>query len=315
MDQARPNVERLARKLALWSVLAGGALAVTKLFVGWAAGSAAVVADGFEGLADILSSGIVFIGLWIASRPPDENHPYGHGRYETLSSLAVSAILVTSGVLICWHGFVTMGHAEKVKGYAIYPLLAGIVLKSVLAFMKWRSARAISSSSLAADAWHDLTDLLSTFVALAAVLITLSNPEKFREVDHMGSILIGLIVVSVGLRLTRQTVDQLTDTMPDDKAMRQIRGAAVIVPGALGIEKCFARRTGFKYHVDLHLEVNPELTVRESHEIAAQVKAAIKERLDWVADVLVHVEPAPDANGHYMVGTTARTIIGDRGER
>jgi cation diffusion facilitator family transporter len=129
-------------------------------------------------------------------------------------------------------------------------------------------------------------------VALTAVTISLSNPARLHKADHVGSIIIGLIVVFVGVRVARQTIEQLTDTMPDEDSMKQIRAAALSVPGAMGIEKCFARRTGFKYHVDLHLEVDPNLTVSESHDIAAEVKAQVKRRLDWVADVLVHVEPA-----------------------
>jgi divalent metal cation (Fe/Co/Zn/Cd) transporter len=123
----------------------------------------------------------------------------------------------------------------------------------------------------------------------------------------LGSIVIGFIVVFVGVRVVRRTVDQLTDTMPDDYSMKQIRAAANSVPGALGVEKCFARRTGFKYHVDLHLEVDPDLTVRESHEIAAQVKAQVKKRLNWVADVLVHVEPAPDAIREFQATSEGTT--------
>jgi cation diffusion facilitator family transporter len=288
------DLERIGRRLALWSVFAGATLALAKVLIGLAAHSTAVVSDGFEGGADVFSSAIVFIGLWLASRPPDDNHPYGHGRYETLASLAVGGILVVTGLGIGWHSVLTMSQPEQVRTFAIYPLLAGILVKSTLAVLKWRSARSISSSSLAADAWHDLTDLLSTTVALAAVTISLWDPQRFQKADHAGSIIIGLIVVFVGIRLVRQTIDQLTDTMPDELSMKQIRAAASGVPGALGVEKCFARRTGFKYHVDLHLEVDPNLTVRESHEIAFQVKAQVKKRLDWVADVLVHVEPAPD---------------------
>jgi divalent metal cation (Fe/Co/Zn/Cd) transporter len=95
--------------------------------------------------------------------------------------------------------------------------------------------------------------------------------------------------------------------MPDDYSMKQIRAAASSVPGALGVEKCFARRTGFKYHVDLHLEVDPDLTVRQSHEIAAQVKVQVKKRLNWVADVLVHVEPAPDSLSEFQATGEGRT--------
>ncbi len=103
----------------------------------------------------------------------------------------------------------------------------------------------------------------------------------------------GLIVIIVGVRVARETALQLMDTMPDEELMRQIRAAAAQVPGALGVEKCFARKTGLRYHVDLHLEVDPHMTVRQSHEIAHEVRLRIVQSLDWVADVLVHVEPAP----------------------
>jgi divalent metal cation (Fe/Co/Zn/Cd) transporter len=108
-------------------------------------------------------------------------------------------------------------------------------------------------------------------------------------------LLIGVLIFFLSIRVVRRTIGQLLDTMPDDAKMAEIRHAALAVPGALGIEKCFARRTGLQYHVDLHLEVDPEMTVRESHEIAARVRIAVKENLPWVADVLVHVEPSPEA--------------------
>lgn len=293
MGQTPADYERAGRRLALWSVVAGAALAILKVAVGLAAHSTAVVSDGCEAAADVVSSGIVFTGLWLASRPPDENHPYGHGRYETLASLAVGSILVFTGLVIGWRSFASMSQHHELRLFAVYPLLFAIVVKVVLAFEKRRSARQISSAALAADAWHDVTDLISTLVALFAVGLSLWKPDQFREADHVGGILIGVIIMFVGFRLIRNTVEQLTDAMPDNRLMHQIRAVALSVPGAWGIEKCFARRTGFRYHVDLHLEVNPELTVRESHEIAMQVKISIKESLGWVADVLVHVEPAP----------------------
>jgi cation diffusion facilitator family transporter len=291
MDRNPVDLERAGRNLALWSVVASAALALLKIVFGLAAHSTAVVSDGIEATADVFSSGIVFVGLWLASRPPDENHPYGHGRYETLASLCVGMLLVITGVGICWRSFLRLGNPEQVKLFAIYPLLISIATKVAFATVKWRLAKRLSSASLAADAWHDVTDLFSTTVALTAVLLSVFAPA-FKNADAAGGMVIAVIVIFVGGRLIRYAVTQLTDTMPDDQSMRQIRTVALNVPGAVGIEKCFARRTGFKYHVDLHLEVDPELTVRESHEIAVQVKIEIKRKLDWVADVLVHVEPA-----------------------
>jgi cation diffusion facilitator family transporter len=137
-----------------------------------------------------------------------------------------------------------------------------------------------------------MTDLVSTTVAMIAIGLTLIDPVRFGFVDHLGGMIIGIIIVWLAIRVVRQTVDYLTDTMPSHEMMNQIRDVALQVPGAQDIEKCFARRTGLRYHVDLHLEVAPEMTVRESHSIATQVRICIKEELSWVADVLVHVEPS-----------------------
>ncbi len=294
------KAESVGKRLALVSAAIGVLLSLTKILVGFAANSTALVSDGFEGAADVASSGIVFAGLHLASRPPDQNHPYGHGRFETLSGLAVGGLLFLAGFLICWRSAVTMDSAHQVHGFALYPIFLSIVVKIGLGGWKFRVSRRIGSASLNADAWHDITDLISTTVALIAIALTLLDPVRFQGADHLGGVLIGLIVILLSVRVVRRTVDFLTDTMPDDDLMRQIRSVAATVPGALAIEKCWARRTGLKYHVDMHLEVDPGLTVRDSHSIATQVRIAIKENLDWVADVLVHVEPSlgntmPDA--------------------
>src|SRR5262249_47556826 len=124
--------------------------------------------------------------------------------------------------------------------------------------------------------------------------LTLAGGPRFAEADHYGGFVVGLIVVGAGLRVSRETALQLMDTMPDEHLISQIREAAASVEGVRGVEKGFARKTGLKYHVDLHLEVAPEMTVRRSHQLAHEVQLRITDRLDWVADVLVHVEPAPE---------------------
>ena len=173
----------------------------------------------------------------------------------------------------------------------MWPLVASIGLKSLLSGVKFRYGRRLRSSALVADAYNDLVDVLSGCVALAAVGLTLYDPARFLAADHYGGAAVGVIVIFVGLRVIRSTTLQLMDTMPDRNRLEEIRGVALSVPGVLGVEKCFARKTGLQYHVDLHLEVDPEMTVRASHEIATEVRFRIRERLDWVADVLVHVEP------------------------
>jgi len=135
-------------------------------------------------------------------------------------------------------------------------------------------------------------DTLSAMAALIAVSLAMTDPVRFRVADRYGGFVVGIIVMVTGVRVARDTAMQLMDTMPDERLMDDIRAAAATVPGARGVEKCYARKTGLRYHVDLHLEVDPEMTVRQSHKVAHDVQERIIERLEWVADVLVHVEPA-----------------------
>ena len=290
---ARTDREELVgRRIALLSMSVGIVLSASKIIVGVHVGSASVISDGCEAAADVLSSALVYAGLWLASRPPDLEHPYGHGRYETLAALAVGALLLLTGAAIFWNGLVRFHESSELKFYALYPLFAAFLLKTALAGTKFRVGKRIDSSALEADAWHDITDLLSTTIAFVAVVLTLFDAQRFHTADHIGGMLIGLIIFFLSIRLVMQTVGQLVDTMPQASKMAEIRQIALSVPGASGIEKCYARRSGMKYYVDLHLEVDPEMTVRESHEIATDVKRRVKGRLPWVADVLVHVEPA-----------------------
>lgn len=280
------------RRIALVSVSLGLVLSLSKIWVGLAAGSAAVTSDGFETGGDVFSSAMVYAGLWLASKPPDYEHPYGHGRYETLAGLAVGGLLLITGTAIFWNSLVHFHQPSHVEQFALYPLLAAVVLKMVLASTKFRVGRRIASTALEADAWHDVTDLVSTVIAIIATILVLKDSVRFGIADRLGGMMIGIIIFLLSIQVVRRVVGQLLDTMPESGRIAEIRNVALRVPGALGIEKCYARRTGMKYHVDLHLEVNGEMTVLESHEIASLVRHAIKDELVWVADVLIHVEPA-----------------------
>jgi cation diffusion facilitator family transporter len=284
-----PSPERTAARVALAGIAASAALAALKTAVGLAAHSVATVSDGLESAADVVSSGLVYLGLRIAAKPADEEHPYGHGRFETLTALAVGVLLAAVGAAICGHSLETDHQVPAL--FAIWALALSILTKGVMAVMKLRAGRAARSAALTADAWNDSVDILSGSVALVSVLLAVYVPEHLREADRYGGFVIGLIVIFMGFRVVRETALQLMDTMPAPVQMDILRVEALRVPGAMGIDKCFARKTGLRYHVDLHLEVDPNLTVLESHEIARAVKRHLKDRLDWVADVLVHVEP------------------------
>ena len=281
-----------ARRIAILGMVVSGLLALLKITVGWLAQSAAVSADGFESATDVFTSGLVLVGLILAARPADDNHPYGHGRVEILIGLLLGFILACAGAGIAWHGLTGAGDEKHVPAsYAIWPLLVSIGAKFWLVVVKSRHGRQIGSASLVADATNDGVDMLSGVVALGALSLTLFDPARFLRADHFGAFAVGLIVIATACRVMYESGMQLMDTMPDERSMAEIREAALSVRDVAGVEKCFARKTGFKYHVDLHLEVDPEITVRASHEIAARVRDTIRQQLPWVADVLVHVEP------------------------
>ena len=282
------------QRVAATGMLVSGALAVIKIAAGMSGHSTAVVADGLESAADVIASGFVLFGLTLAAKPADDNHPYGHGRAETLTGLLIGLVLMVGGALISWNAIRRVGQPhEPLAAFVVWPLVISLAAKTGLATLKFRYGRKLQSDALTADAWNDATDTVSAIAALIAVGLTLMDRARFAEADRYGGFVVGLIVISAGIRVARETAMQLMDTMPDARLIAQIREAAFAVPGVRGVEKCFARKTGFKYHVDLHLEVDPDMTVRQSHELAQEVRVHIRERLDWVADVLVHVEPAP----------------------
>lgn len=282
------------QRVALAGMIASAALAAIKITAGLLGHSTAVVADGLESLGDVLASGIVLLGLTVAAKPPDWNHPYGHGRLETVTGMFVGFMLAMAGAGIAVNALHTIGPAKTAPAtFVIWPLIGSALVKAILSGIKFHYGRKIGSAALVADAWNDGVDILSALSALVAVSFTIVAPRQFPAADHWGAFAVGLIVIFTGLRVTRDTALQLMDTMPDRATMAKVRATALTVPGVRGVEKCFARKTGLQYHVDLHLEVDPEITVRQSHEIATQVRIVIKETLAWVADVLVHVEPAP----------------------
>ena len=284
---------QVGQRVALAGMAVSGALAVIKIIIGWVGGSTAVVADGFESAGDVFASGFVLLGLILAAKPADQNHPYGHGRVEILTGLFIGLVLTAAGAVIAYRSLDQLNEAHgPPAGYVIWPLIASALTKSGLSAVKFHYGRKIQSAALVADAWNDAVDILSALVALTAVSLTLGNPSRFLTADHWGGFAVGLIVIFTGARVTRDTAYYLMDTMPEEASMEQIRRVAMSVEGVHGVEKCYARKTGLQYHVDLHLEVNPDMTVRASHELAHVVRDRIATEVDWVADVLVHVEPA-----------------------
>lgn len=282
----------VGRRLAVLSIAISAVLAGANLTVSYIARSASVVATGFEFGGDVLASGLVLVGMTLASKPADKEHPYGHGRIELLSGLAVGLILAAGGIGICFRSLqrVSEVHAPP-RVYSAYPLVFAILVRSVMSVIKFRVGRGIGSISVIADAWNDAVDVLSAVAALCALVLTLFNPSKFLMADHYGGFAVGLFVIYTGLRVLRDASLELIDTMPPTTLIEKVRATAMQVHGVVGVEKVLGRKIGLQHQLELHLEVNPTISVSLAHEIAANFRARIRADLPEIADVVVHIEP------------------------
>lgn len=281
--------ERVARL----GVLVSASLALLKIALGMMSGSHALLADGLESAGDVVASGLVLVGLMVAARPADYNHPYGHGRAETLSGFVVGAVLILGGLVIAAFAVVGFRHVDNVPAnYAIWPLFLSIGAKLWMARAKYVTGKRIGSSALTGDALNDSVDVLSAAVALCAVGLTLADPTHFLRADRYGALGVALIMIGTGIRVARRSGLELMDTMPSNDFVSRIREVASAEGGVDAVEKIFARKTGLRYHVDIHVEVDPQMTVRDSHDLGHRVEDRLTRDIHEIADVLVHIEPS-----------------------
>jgi cation diffusion facilitator family transporter len=280
------------QRVAAISVAANGLLATLSLIVGSRGGSLTVVASGIEFAADVAASLAVLFGFWFASRPADADHPYGHGRAETLTGLLIGVALFAIGGSIVVHALRDIHAVHPAPAtYTLWPVAIALAVKTVMMVSKMRVSRRMGSQALMADAWNDSVDVLSSVAAIIALGLTLYDPARFRAADHVGGMLVGIFVIVAGLGVVRSTSLDLIDTMPPDDLLDAVRHAACAVAGVRGVEKLLGRRTGLQYHVDLHLEVDGWISVDAGHAIATAVRERIRTDVAAVSDVLVHVEP------------------------
>jgi len=289
-----PRVDlRLATRIAGAGIAVSASLAALNIVAGLTTRSTSVLATGMEFAGDVLASAVVLAGMIAAGRPADDDHPYGHGRLETLAASLVGVLLAAGGIGVCWNSLQAIGDVHPPPSrFAITALVIAIAARAVMGLIKFRVGRRLQSAALVADAWNDAVDILACVAALTAVGLVMLDPQRFLAADHYGGFAVGLIVVLTGVRVLRDASLELMDTMPADDRMIHLRQVASAVTRVRGVEKAFARKTGLQYHVDLHIEVDPALTVAEAHAIGGEVRSRVKAALPWVADVLVHVEPA-----------------------
>ena len=295
LEAARISPERSLRTgqgSALKGIVINGMLGAAKLAAGILGHSYALVADACESFADVAGSSITFYGLRVAAEPADPSHPSGHGRAETLASAVTALALVTIGALIFAHAMSSLGEPRPSPSpYTLLVLVPVIVVKEQL--FRWMMARAVEMGSLSvkADAWHQRSDVVTSVAALGGILIAWIGGPAYSHADSWAAMLASLWLIGTGLWLLGPTLHELMEGSVDPALLKFIRETSQDCKGIRGIDKVWVRKLGMRLMVDMHVIVDPDITVKEGHDLAHAVKARLQHELPQVRDVMVHVEP------------------------
>jgi cation diffusion facilitator family transporter len=267
-------------------------LSAAKLAAGLLGHSHALVADACESLTDIFSSIIVWRGVVVAAAPADEDHPYGHGKAEPLAAAVVAGILMFVAGWIAIEAMHAIGQPRSApKIFTLLVLFGVIVVKEGLFRFVSREADLVENSAVRADAWHHRSDAITSVAAATGISLTIFGGQNFVWADDVAAMAAAGVIAWNGWRLLQSTFGDLMDTAPDRAIKNEIRRLAETVPGVARVEKCFVRKMGHQLYADMHVEVDPQMTVLHSHEIAHAVKDKIRAAMPAVSDVLIHIEP------------------------
>ena len=267
-------------------------LATTKLLAGIFGRSHALIADAVESMADVFSSIIVWRGVVLAEEPPDEEHPYGHGKAEPLAAAVVSTMLLLAAGWIAVSALRAVAEPHPPpKPFTLIVLVAVIIVKEILFRFALHEAVSVESSAIKTDAWHHRSDAITSFAAAIGITVALVGGKGYEAADDWAALAAACVIAWNGLRLLRPALNELMDRSPNREVIDRFRAVAEAVEGVQHVEKCLVRQSGREYLVDMHVEVDPQMTVLRSHEIAHHVKDKLRETEPRVRDVLVHIEP------------------------
>lgn len=276
-------------------MVVNGGLALIKGVAGVLGHSYALVADAIESAADVVTSAIVLLGLRMAGKPADKNHPYGHGKFEPLAAILVSMVLLSAAALIVVASvreIMTPHHTPE--PFTLIVLVGVVGVKEALARRTRARSEEIGSVAVRADAFHHRADALTSAAAFVGISIALIGGSGFEIADDIAAVVAACVIAVNAVILLRPALFELIDTAPNPSIARTVREVASAVEGVKGTHKCSVRKVGLSYFVDLDVLCDPEQSIRHGHEVAHNVGEAIHATLPEVAKVLVHIEPADD---------------------
>jgi len=279
-------------KTTLIGIIASAFLAAIKIFTGIIGNSYALIADGIESLTDIFTSSIVLTGLYFAAKPPDEDHPYGHGKAEPFAGIAVSfGIFIAAMIIVVQsvYEIITPHHAPA--PFTLIVLIIVIITKEALFRFVIKVGTTVNSVAVKSDAWHHRSDAITSAAAFIGISFALIGGEGYESADDFAALFASVIIILNAYKIFKPALFELLDTAPPAKTVQKVRDTAAKVENVMGIDKCFVRKMGFDYFVDIHVLVDASLPVFKGHQIAHKVKDELMKEYSNISDVLVHIEP------------------------
>ncbi|GAA4848037.1 cation diffusion facilitator family transporter [Algivirga pacifica] len=288
MEEKRADVLRTAKK----SILGNTLIALVKGTAGVFGNSYALIADAIESTTDVFSSLMLLIGLRYSTKPADDNHPYGHGKIEPLMTFMIVILLVISATVIAVKSIDNIQTPHKAPApFTLIVLAVIVIVKEVFYRLISRKSNETQSSSLKAEAWHHRSDAITSLAAFIGIGIAVLMGEGYEAADDWAALLASGIILFNAFLLLRPALGEIMDEHVHEELIEEVRIIASKVEGVQDTEKCYARKNGMLYHVDLHLIVKGSITVRHGHEIAHEVKDKVMGQLPEISDVLIHIEP------------------------
>lgn len=291
MKKSTPNDKR-ARQTIILSLIGNALLVFVKLITGIIGNSFAMIADSVESAGDVFSSFIIYMGLKFSAKPSDEDHPFGHGKVEPIISFLVVLFLIVSAGVIAFQAFNNLQSPQKMpKPYTLI-VLAGIIIykEAFYQFVKKRSKQT-SSTSLKADAWHHRSDAITSLAAFIGIGLALLLGEGYEHLDDWAALVASLIIIVNAYFVFRPALGELLDEQKYDELIDEVREVADEVEGVIDTEKCFIRKFGMRYVVDIHVRVPANLSVVEGHAIGHLVQSTLQDSFPQIEHVFTHVEP------------------------
>ncbi|PKH68080.1 cation-efflux pump [Flavobacterium sp. ALD4] len=284
--------EQTAIKATYFSIIGNTCLALIKGMAGFFGNSYALIADAIESTTDIFASFLVLFGIKYSNRPADKNHPYGHGRAEPLITFIVVGFLITSATIIAYESISNIQTAHDLpKPWTLLVLGAIIIWKEYSFRLVIRRSLETNSSSLKADAWHHRSDAITSVAAFIGISVALLLGKGYESADDWAALFASGFILFNAYLIFRPALGEIMDEHVYDGLIENIREVSHQVEGIIDTEKCFIRKAGMKYHVDLHAIVNATITVKEGHDLAHKLKDRLQKELPELGHVLIHVEP------------------------